>query len=265
MLADVAQTGRRSSVPSQLIAFARLEIRRAIRNRRFVILSVAIPTVFYLLYTGVLRDTDTVQPIGDLPWNAYFMVSMASYGAIIASLLGAQAIATERQQGWTRTLRVTALRPSLYVITKLAVSWLLTIPAIALVTLAGLALNHVSIGPAQLVSTVAALALGALPFAAFGVLVGYTFEPATAQAIAMVSSLSLALLGGLWAPVSTFPDTLATIAKVLPSYRFADLGRTVAAGRLPDVADGLILATYAIAIGALVFWRYRSDEHGARG
>src|SRR5262249_31942144 len=181
--------------------------------------------------------------------------SMAGYGAIIASLLGATAIATERQQGWTRTLHVTPLRPVLYVITKLTVSWMLTIPAIALVTLAGLVLNHVSMSPVDLVATVAVLALGALPFAAFGVLIGYAFEPATAQAIAMIRSLSLALLGGLWAPVSTFPDTLATIAKVLPSYRFADLGRTVATGQLPDVADIAILGAYAVVIAGLLIWR----------
>jgi len=265
MLATTARTTPWASAPRQLVAFARLELLRAFRNRRFVMLSVAIPTVFYLLYSGVLKDTGDTPAIGGLPWSTYFMVSMAGYGAIIASLLGAQAIATERQQGWTRLLHITPLRPSLYALTKLAVSWLLTIPAIALVTLAGVVVNHASIGAPELLATVLALALGALPFAAFGVLIGYSFEPATAQALAMISSLSLALLGGLWAPVSTFPDTIATIAKVLPSYRYADLGRTVAAGQLPDLADVSILAAYGIVIGALVFWRYRTDEQRTRG
>ena len=37
-----------------LAAFVSLEIRRALRNRRYVMLAIGFPVVFYLLYTGVL-------------------------------------------------------------------------------------------------------------------------------------------------------------------------------------------------------------------
>src|SRR6188768_524514 len=40
------------------------QVRRALRNRRYVMLAIAIPVVFYLLYTGVLSgaaaDADTL-------------------------------------------------------------------------------------------------------------------------------------------------------------------------------------------------------------
>lgn len=248
-----------------LAAFAHLEVRRAFRNRRYLMFSVAFPVIFYLLYTGVLNTGERNPDIDGVPWTSYFLVSMATYGAMGAALFSAQVIALERTEGWVRLLRTTPLRPALYVVTKLLVSWVVVVPSLVLVSLAGLVLNHVSAVPADLVAMIVALAIGSLPFAAFGILLGYTFDGASAQGAAMITYFTLAIVGGLWAPVSTFPDTLATIASVLPSYRFANLGHAVAAGRLPDIADVAILGMYTVAIGALVVWRYRTDQGRARG
>ena len=127
-------------------AFVSLEIRRALRNRRYVMLAIAIPVVFYLLYTGVLAG-DTADPnaqVDGLAWRTYFMISMAAYAAIGAALGGAIVIAGERQSGWTRQLRVTPLPPVAYIAGKLLVSYIVTVPAIAAVLLAGVAVDHVT-------------------------------------------------------------------------------------------------------------------------
>ncbi len=81
----------------------------------------------------------------------------------------------------------------------------------------------------------------------------------------MVSLFGLAILGGLWAPISSFPDTLATIGRMLPSFRLADLGRAALTGGAPDLADIAVLAVYATVIGALAAWRYRASEQRASG
>jgi ABC-2 type transport system permease protein len=193
------------------------------------------------------------------------MVSMASYGAMIAGLFSAQVIATERSQGWVRLLRVTPLPPAIYVVGKLLVALVVTLPAVLLVMVAGVAVNHVNVGAADLAGLVVALVLGSVPFAALGILLGYLFDVNSAQGAVMITNFGLAILGGLWAPVAAFPDALVTIAQVLPSYRFANLGRAIVAGRLPDVVDVAVLAAYAVAIGAMVFWRYRSEEQRAHG
>jgi hypothetical protein len=63
--------------------------------------------------------------------------------------------------------------------------------------------------------------------------------------------------------VSTFPDTLATIARIMPTYHFANLGGRPSAGYAPDLEDVLILVAWSAAIFALVAWRYR--RHRAAG
>jgi ABC-2 type transport system permease protein len=257
-----------TSVPrtlTYLVTYAQLEVRRVFRNRRYLMFGIGFPILFYLLYTGVLERGSAVGSIDGLPWPTYFMVSMAAYGAMIAGLFSAQVIAGERSQGWVRLLRVTPLPPAVYVGTKLLVSLVVTLPAVLLVVAAGMLANHVDVAPVDLVGLVVALVIGSVPFAALGILLGYLFDQNSAQGAVMITNFGLAILGGLWAPTASFPDGLVTIAKVLPSYHFGNLGRSVVAGGVPDVVDIAVLAGYAVVIGALVFWRYRSEELRARG
>ena len=248
-----------------VLTYAQLELRRAFRNRRYVMFGVGFPVLFYLLYTGILQRGQQAGTIEGTPWSAYFMVSMAAYGAMVAGLFSAQVIAVERSQGWVRLLRVTPLPPAVYVGTKLLVSFVVTLPAVLLVTVAGVVVNHVDVAPLNLAEVVVALVIGSLPFAALGILLGYVLDSNSAQGGVMLTNFGLAILGGLWAPTASFPDALVTIAHVLPSFHFANLGWAAVAGRLPDVVDIAVLAGYTVVIGALVFWRYRRDEQRARG
>lgn len=229
--------------------------------------AIAFPVVFYLLYTGVLSGAaaDANAPIGGTTWATYFMVSMATYGAIGAALGGAILIAQERSSGWTRQLRVTPLPAAAYIGGKLLVSYVVTVPAIAAVMVAGLAVDHVELSAVAWIQMLASLAIGALPFAALALLIGYLFDADSAQGAMMISFFSLAILGGLWAPVTSFPETLATIGRMLPSFRLADLGRDAATGATPDVVDIAILVAYAAVIGGLAAWRYRVSEQRASG
>ncbi len=244
-------------------AYLRLEIRRQLRNRRFATFTIAFPVILYVLYTAVL-DVGTSGPVGGIPWPVYFLVSMASYGAIGAAMSQAAPIAAERASGWTQQLRVTPLPGSAYVVAKLVSAVLLTLPALFLVSFAGTVVNHVGLAPSVWVGLVVGLALGSVPFAALGVLLGYVFDTDSAQGGMVLTFFGMAILGGLFAPVEAFPDTIATIARVLPSYHLAALGRTIAMGRLPDVVDVIVLMAYAVVLGAVAGWRYLRADQRAR-
>ena len=246
--------------------YVQLELHRASRNRRYLMTAVIFPVMFYALFTGVLQG-GRADPTagGGLAWKTYYMISMAAYGAIGAALGGAIVIATERRSGWTRLLRTTPLPPAGYVAGKLIVSYVVTLPSVGLVLLAGAALNHVDLAPATWIQIYVSIVLGALPFAALGLLLGYLFDANSAQGGMMITYFGLAILGGLWVPVSNMADVLVTIAHVLPSYHLANLGWQALAGGAPDAVDVAVLAAYAVGVGGLVLWRYRADELRARG
>ena len=139
------------------LAYLRLEVRRSLRNRRYLVFTVVFPVMLYILYTAVLPATAS-GPIDGLPWNVYFLVSMAAYGAMGAAMSQANPIATERRQGWARQLRVTPLPSLAYVAAKVASAVLLTVPALALVGAAGQVGQPRRPRPGTWVATIAVLA-----------------------------------------------------------------------------------------------------------
>ncbi len=245
------------------VAYLRLEVRRMLRNRRYLMFTIVFPVVLYLLYTAILPASDG-RSVDGLSWPMYFLVSMASYGAIGAAMSQAAPIAIERSQGWARQLRVTPLAGSAYVAAKVVSAVILSVPALFLVALAGIVVNHVSFGGGAMLLTIAAIALGSIPFAALALLIGYLLDADSAQGGAMLSYLGLAIFGGLFAPLDAFPAALATIGHVLPSSHLASLGRSAAAGRVPDIGDVLALAAWAFALGSAAAWRYLRDERAGR-
>ena len=102
--------------------------------------------------------------------------------------------------------------------------------------------------------------VGTLPFAAFGIPVGYLLDPDTAQPVTVVVTIALALLGGLWQPTANMTEAMRQIAHLLPSYHLADLGWRAVAGQPPIASDGLVLLAYTAVFAGLAAWRYRRAE-----
>jgi hypothetical protein len=102
--------------------------------------------------------------------------------------------------------------------------------------------------------------VGTLPFAAFGILVGYLLDADTAQPVTVVATIALALLGGLWQPTATMSETMRQVAHLLPSYHLADLGWRAVAGQPPIASDGLVLLADTVVFAGLAAWRYRRAE-----
>ena len=78
-----------------------------------------------------LHNEHPTAHIAGTTWRTYFMVSMASFGAMVAALnAGGTRLAAERASGWTRQLRVTPLPAWSYVSTKIAASMVIVLPVI---------------------------------------------------------------------------------------------------------------------------------------
>ena len=168
-----------------MAAYLGLELRRSLRNRRYFVFAIGFPVVFYLLYTAVLQGGGGATT--DPRWPAYFMVSMAAYGMIGASLSNAVPIAQERASGWTRQLRITPLPAPAWIATKLAVAYLTALPSLVLVGLAAVLVNHVGLPAGTWLAIGLSLALGVLPFAGIGLLYGFLFDVTSAQPAVMIT------------------------------------------------------------------------------
>ncbi len=241
-----------------MLRYFALEIRRMYRDRRFVFFTIAIPVAFYLLWSNIFAKNGGVDSDTGLAAKTYLLVSMASFGALGASLTTTGArLAAERQSGWLRQLQVTPLRPWAVIAAKVLASMCLALPAIVLVGLTAALTQHVRLSPGQWVAMVALMWVGTLPFAALGTLIGSLVGADAAQPVTIACLFGLSIFGGLWMSVSILPRTLRQIAHWTPSNRFADLGWSVVGGHTPPASDGLILAGWTVVLGALAVIAYR--------
>ena len=185
------------------------------------------------------------------------MVSMASFGCIGAAINTGARIAIERQTGWNRQLRLTAL------------------PAQLLPDRQGRGVHaghpacvdpgvhrrrdrreRVASSAIEWLGTGLAVWLGLIPFAVLGLVIGFAGTVDTVQPISMITYLGLSILGGLWFPVEQFPAFLQDVAKITPSYWLADLGRSVLAGDGVPMTAVLVLAGWTVVLGVLGAFAY---------
>ncbi|MGW1558387.1 ABC transporter permease [Streptomyces sp. NPDC002144] len=234
----------------------KLELTRALRNRRFLFFSVIYPSVIFLL---VSNQTGTVDGTG-LSVAKYVMVSMASFGALTAVLMGnSERIAKEREGGWVRQLRLTSLPGRGYVLAKTASAAVVSLPSIVMVFLVAAAVKDVRLETWQWFALTGAIWAGSLVFAALGVAIGYLASGDAVRPIAMIVYFGLSILGGLWMPSSTFPTWLQDIAKWLPTHAYAALGRAIEQSQAPHTQDIAILVAFFLLFAGGAAWLYRKD------
>lgn len=116
---------------SPLFAFVRFEVGRLVRSWRFLMITIGFPVVFYMLFLGDRRGGEVVD--GTLEWRSYLLVTMCSFGTLVAALTAAGArLSSERTSGWARQLRVTPLPGWSYLVTKVVATMVVVAPELFL-------------------------------------------------------------------------------------------------------------------------------------
>ncbi len=234
--------------------YLRCEVVRTFRNRRFFVFSLAFPLIIYFAIAGANRHA-TVEEVG-LP--LYLMTGMVAFGAMIAVISSGARIATERQLGWTRQLRITPLRTSTYFAAKVLSGYLMALVTIVLMYVAGSTLG-VRLDARQWAIMTLLLIVGLVPFTLLGILAGHLLKPdSLGPAVGGVTTL-FALLSGAWGPLSQgryFVD----VVKCVPSYWLVQSGRVVAfGGGWPPAEAWIVIAVWGVALARLAVVVYRRD------
>jgi ABC-2 type transport system permease protein len=213
------------------LKLAKAEVNRLRRNRRYFIFTLLFPVVLYLAIGKQHASAYGVD------FKAFYMLAMATLGAFSGALTGnAQRIAQEKKDGWIRQLRLTPLPANAYVISKILVSMVITVPTVLIVLLLGRFYGNVHLPLWQWLVILVTIWFGTTIFAALAVAIGYRFPPDQVQAVAMILYFGFAILGGLWFPVS---GVVQKIGETLPTYAVVKIGTDVILGA--SVSPGLII------------------------
>jgi ABC-2 type transport system permease protein len=220
-----------------ILLLTQTEISRLRRNKRYLIFTIALPVVLYLL---VAKQGKAAYGVN---FTAYYMVAMATLGSFSGALNGnAIRISEERKVGWIRQLRLTPLPANAYVVAKILTSMATTVPSIVVVLLLGRFYGDVKMAIWVWIVVAVIIWLGSTIFAALAVAIGYRFPPDQVQPIVVLIYFVFAVFGGIWFPLSN--GVLSKIGEGTPTYETVKISTDVI-GNLP-VPVGLI--------GGLVAW-----------
>ncbi|HLY14186.1 MAG TPA: ABC transporter permease [Candidatus Limnocylindrales bacterium] len=234
------------------LTFLGIEIRRLLRNRRTVVLTLVVPSFVFLL----LRNNAKIESAGFEITGATTMIGIAVYGAMLAATSGGAMVSIERALGWSRQLRLTPLRPVAYIGIKVLIAMLLGLTSVIVVYTEG-ALSGVDMVPTAWILT-GVLAWGAsFVFAAFGLFMGYLLPSENVmQAIGPVLGI-FSLFGGLFVPLSLLPAAMQNIAPFMPTYGVAEIARFPLVGGPfdPTWVLSVVVWTAAFILAATLLFR----------
>jgi len=236
--------------------YIRLELLRTFRNRRFFFLGLAFPLILYFVIATPNRHEHDLAHTG-ISAPLYFMVGLASFGAMNAMLSSGARIAAERSAGWQRQLRITPLSTRVYFRTKVLTGYAMAVLTILLLYAAGLMLG-VHLGAGTWLRMTELILIGLLPFAALGILMGHLLTTdSIGPAMGGMTAL-LAIFGGTWFPISSH-GAMHDIAQGLPSYWLVQASRVALGAHGWGTEGWVVLAAWTLVLTALARGAYRRD------
>jgi ABC-2 type transport system permease protein len=234
-----------------------IEVRRLLRNRRTLIFTMILPIVFFLIFG--LNDQYADEPVGSGNVSAFIMISMALYGAVLATTSGGAMVSIERAQGWSRQLRLTPLSPLAYVVTKMLTAMVLGLGSVTGVYVAGLISGKPRMPVGVWIATFLCVWAGSLVFAAFGLFMGYLLPTENVMQILSFALMLFAFGGGLFIPLSQMNELFQDIAHFSPLYGLNVLVHAPLTGEdLDGWAFVNVLSWLAVFVAGAV-WRLRKD------
>lgn len=234
-----------------------LEVRRLLRNKRTLLFSIALPVVFFLIFG--LNSAYADQSAGHGNVSAFVMISMALYGAILATTTGGAMVSIERAAGWSRQLRLTPLSAVAYVLIKMLTAMVLSLASVVAVYLVGAITGKPSMPVYLWIVTGLCVWVGSLVFAAFGLCMGYLLPTENVMQILSFALVLFAFAGGLFIPLSQMSQVFQNISMFTPLYGLNELVHAALTGDAISWATvGNVIIWFALFTGGAV-WRFRRD------
>lgn len=240
---------------------AKYELIKNLRLPTYSVATIAFPVMFYVLFGIVLPHNN---PADRRDTATYMLVSMGCFGVIAAALFGfGVSLAMERGQGWLQVKRASPMPIGAYFFGKLFSAVVFSTVIMLILLGLGYAFGGVQLPALMAAKVVGILVLGAIPFCAMGLAIGYLAKPNSAPGIMNLIYLPMSFCSGLWIPLFMLPHGLRTFAKVLPPFHLSQLAlNSVGMGIEPHYTWGHVeaLIGFTLIFLGIAVLGYRRDE-----
>lgn len=222
-------------------------LRAILREPTALFFSVLMPVGFYALFTSIFGRE---QAVGELPYAATSLATYGAFGVVSVMLLNPGiGVAEDRTRGWLRVKMVSATPIGVSLAARVVAALPYALGVIVAMSVASLLIAGPVLGVGTWLRLVAVLVLGGLPFALFGLAVGFVASSNATAAILNAVLFPMVLASGLWIPLEIMPGWVQAVAPFLPTYHLAQLAQAQLTGA--PALGHLLAVLLTTALGAL--------------
>lgn len=255
-VADDSQTQRHPGFLRLALQHGKFQFLESVRIPIAVIANMLFPALALLFFVV------PQQEIAQVPAAATGAVAQLAVFAVLSSCLFTfgTGVSEDRALPFDTYLRTLPAGPAPRIVGRLINGGLFGIMGLLPLLLVGALLTSADPSLAQFAGAIGTLALAAIPFALFGMTIGYAMSPKAALAVVQLVLFPMAFAGGLFIPPHTFPGWLDALSQALPSRAARDLVVHAATGEAGSTWAWPVLIAWGVLAAALCVVFYRRDE-----
>ena len=232
-----------------MIALLKIEWIKTMRTWMTFVLSIGLPVFFFLLFSSMEFSSNSQEQKAYITSYMLTMTafSMSSFGFFTFPAM----LVEDKTNHWVTYIEHSLVPIWQYYLSKVfrvifcfSLSIFLTFSCGAFFCYVTMPINH-WLGAAFF------LLLSSLLFLACGLLISQLKSQQLMTLIGNIAFLGLAILGGSWMPIETFPGWIQTISKLTPTYHVNQLVTQFVQNNQFAWQSLIIILSYAIIIAAL--------------
>jgi ABC-2 type transport system permease protein len=234
------------------LAHARAEVLQLVRYPAYAAPTLAFPGLLMVLFGLQLDGAEAERLLAGVLATAVLGVAFFQFGVGIAG---------SRESPWEQYVRTLPVGACDRLAARVIAALGFALSAALVVALVGAVAVGVRLEPVRYVALSIALIAGGIPFALFGIALGYWLRPRAALPVANLLFLPLAIGGYLWGKPDDAPRPADFASQALPTRSWMEIlvPVTTGVGSVP-LRHVAALAAWSLIFAVLARWAYRRDE-----
>lgn len=218
------------------------------RQAVYYLLSIGLPSVFYLIFSGMMSGSD----IPEIALQAY-LFAMTLFSIMSSAFFSIPStLESDKTNNWQKLIQHSPVSMVEYYVSKLFSTLLTFLLSIIVVFSVGHFVRGVTLPWFDWLVIGVMLLVGSVVFISMGVLVSLLPSAQLMTVIGNIAYIALAVLGGLWFPLSSFPEWIQSIGKLTPTYQLMQVVSTYLEHHEFNILAALVVLGYTVFFGVLV-------------
>jgi ABC-2 type transport system permease protein len=218
------------------------------RQAAYYLLSIGLPSVFYLIFSGMMSGSATPTLVLQT-----YLFSMTVFSIMSSAFFSIPStLQSDKTNNWQKMLQHSPVSMIEYYISKLFSALLTFLLSIVVVFSVGHFVRGVNLPAMDWLIIALIILFGSLVFIAMGVLVSLLPSAQLMSVVGNIAYMALAVLGGLWFPLTMFPKWIQSIGKLTPSYQLMQIVSSYLEHREFNAIAALIVLVYTVGVSLVV-------------